>query len=98
MSPGAVPDNATAESHKLERAMFKTCALGVLYGLSAKGMANKLNLPSEAGRQLLAHHKACYPDFWQWSQDSVSSALLRQEMVTRMGWHLAVPPRVDNEN
>ena len=58
--------------------MFKTCALGTLYGLGAKGMANKLNMPDEAGRQLIRYHKTCYPDFWQWSQIQVSSALLRQ--------------------
>ena len=82
----------------LSERCLKRALLEFYMGFLQKAWRTSLNPPSEAGRQLLAHHKACYPDFWQWSQDSVSSALLRQEMVTRMGWHLAVPPRVDNEN
>ena len=30
----AVPSDATRDSHKVQRQQFKTCALGVLFGLS----------------------------------------------------------------
>jgi hypothetical protein len=36
---GAVPEDATKESHPLVRDQFKACALGVLYGLGALGLA-----------------------------------------------------------
>jgi hypothetical protein len=51
---GAVPPDATKESHAAVREQFKTVALGVLYGLSAEGLARKLNVTpsgsSGAGR------------------------------------------------
>jgi hypothetical protein len=39
---GAVPAWATKGTHSAEREQFKTVALGVLYGLSATGLARKL--------------------------------------------------------
>ena len=92
---GAVPNDATPETHPRERAQFKTCALGTLYGLGPEGMAQKLNQPVETGRQLLRHHQNCYQDFWKWSHDTVATALLRKEMQTVMGWNMKVPPRIN---
>jgi DNA polymerase I-like protein with 3'-5' exonuclease and polymerase domains len=92
---GAVPNDATPETHPRERAQFKTCALGTLYGLGPEGMAQKLNQPVETGRQLLRHHQNCYQDFWKWSHDTVATALLRMEMQTVMGWNMKVPPRIN---
>ena len=92
---GAVPDDATPQSHPRERAQFKTCALGTLYGLRPEGMAEKLNQSVETGRQLLRHHQNCYPDFWQWSHDTVTTAILLREMQTVMGWKMKVPPRIN---
>jgi DNA polymerase I len=94
---GAVPDDATPQSHPRERAQFKACALGTLYGLGSEGMAQKLNQPVETGRQLLRHHQNCYPDFWQWSHDTVTIAILKQEMETVMGWKMKVPPRINDQ-
>lgn len=92
---GVVPDDATPETHPKERAQFKTCALGTLYGLGPEGMARKLNQPVETGRQLLRHHRNCYKDFWKWSHDTVATAILTQEMQTYMGWKMKVPPRIN---
>jgi len=92
---GAVPDDATPETHPKERAQFKTCALGTLYGLGSEGMAQKLDQPVETGRQLLRHHKNCYKDFWKWSHDTVATAILLQEMQTVMGWKMKVPARIN---
>jgi DNA polymerase I-like protein with 3'-5' exonuclease and polymerase domains len=58
-------------------------------------MAQKLNQPVETGRQLLRHHRNCYPDFWKWSHDTVATAILLREMQTVMGWKMKVPPRIN---
>src|SRR5205085_34310 len=54
---GAVPVNATKQSHAVQREQFKTVALGVLYGLSAEGLARKLNVAPVQGRDLLRMHR-----------------------------------------
>ena len=40
---GAVPEDATKESHAAERELFKTCVLGVQYGMGEEtlGAANR---------------------------------------------------------
>src|SRR5262249_33306323 len=42
---GAVPPDATKQTHEAERDQFKVLALGVLYGLSADGLARRLDAP-----------------------------------------------------
>src|SRR5262249_18553263 len=54
---GAVPPAATKQTHGAEREQFKTVALGVLYGLTAEGLARKLNMPPCRGRELLRMHQ-----------------------------------------
>lgn len=63
----AVPADATKESHAVERDQFKVVALGVLYGLSADGLARKLNVPPCRGRDLLRTHNETFRRFWKWS-------------------------------
>ena len=91
---GAVPDDATPETHPKERNQFKTCALGTQYGLGPEGMAQKLGQPVETGRQLLRHHRNCYQGYWKWNHDTVTAAILTQEMETVMGWKMKVPARI----
>ena len=68
---GAVPGDATKESHPVIRDQFKACALGVLYGLGAPGLADRVGvLPIEA-RRLMQLHREIYHGFWAWS-DRVS--------------------------
>ena len=91
----AVPSDATRDSHKVQRQQFKTCALGVLFGLSGEGMARKLGLSPEGGRQLLRLHKIVFCEFWRWQESVIANALLNMEMRTVMGWRMYVPPRTD---
>nr|BAR33881.1 DNA polymerase I [uncultured Mediterranean phage uvMED] len=91
----AVPPDATRESHPTQRQQFKVCSLGVLFGLTGEGMARKLGIPSEGGRQLLRLHKNVFPKFWKWQERVVANALINMEMSTVLGWRMYVPPRTD---
>ena len=55
------------EDARREREQFKVVALGVLYGLSAEGLARKLNVPPCHGRELLRMHQQTFRAFWDWS-------------------------------
>ena len=91
----AVPKTATKDSHPVQRQQFKVCSLGVLFGLTGEGMARKLGIPSEGGRQLLRLHKNVFPEFWKWQEQIIANALLNMEMQTVMGWKMYVPPRTN---
>ena len=85
---GAVPPDATKQSHKRERDVFKTVLLGVGYGMEANALAGRLGiLPIEA-RELLQKHRETYPAFWKWSQNVVDAAMIGQPVSTVFGWVL----------
>jgi hypothetical protein len=83
---GAVPADATKQTHGREREQFKTASLGVLYGLSEHGLANKLGVPACHGRHLLALHRQTFRRFWQWSDDVETQAMLGGRLRTAFGW------------
>lgn len=82
----AVPPDATKDSHAEVRDQFKTVALGVLYGLSAEGLARKLNVPPVRGRDLLRMHKDAFKTFWRWSDQVQDEAILTGRLHTVFGW------------
>jgi hypothetical protein len=92
---GAAPPDATRESHGPVRELFKTCALGVQYGMGAETLAVRINQHRGRARQLLALHRQTYPRFWKWSDAAVDYALLRNEIVAVFGWRLLVGPDVN---
>jgi hypothetical protein len=89
---GAVPADATKATHGRERDRFKTVALGVLYGLSAEGLARKLGEPPCRGRELLDLHRRTFRQFWSWSDGVETAAMLSGELRTVFGWTLHVGP------
>ncbi len=87
---GAVPETATKQSHKRERALFKACTLGVQYGMGAEALAMSINESVDKARELLRLHKQTYPNFWRWSAAAVDMAMLYRELKTVFGWRLNV--------
>jgi DNA polymerase I len=83
---GVVPDEATKESHAAVREQFKVVSLGVLYGLSAEGLARKLNIPPVRGQDLLRMHKETFRQFWKWSDAVQDEAMLTGRLRTVFGW------------
>jgi hypothetical protein len=87
---GAVPANATKATHATEREQFKVVSLGVLYGLSAEGLARKLGVPPCRGRELLHMHQETFATFWAWSQAVQDFAMLHGYLETVFGWRVHV--------
>jgi hypothetical protein len=87
---GAVPKDATKASHGAVRKLFKTCALGVQYGMEFRTLARRLRQSEIVAKDLLRAHHESYPQFWLWSQASVDHALLTGEIHTVFGWPLHV--------
>jgi hypothetical protein len=87
---GAVPPNATKKSHPGEREQFKVVSLGVLYGLSADGLARRLNVPPCRGRELLRFHQETFHRFWRWSELVEMQGMLTGRLRTVFGWTVHV--------
>jgi len=83
---GAVPLEATKQSHKPEREQFKVCALAVQYGMGADALAVKLGIPKCSSRHLLELHRETYPMYWQWSDAVEARAVLTGKLTSAFGW------------
>ena len=92
---GAVPADATKQSHLQERERFKVCALAVQYGMGQHSLATRLGKSPVHGRELLQAHKAAYPAFWRWSQAAVDQAMLHGRLWTVFGWPIHVGSEVN---
>jgi DNA polymerase I len=87
---GAVPHDATKQTHGPIRELFKTCALGVLYGMKAESLAARIGQPTIVARDLLRAHPETYRPFWRWSDAVVDHAMVHGSLHTVFGWHVHV--------
>jgi DNA polymerase family A len=85
---GAIPSDATKETHGSMRELFKTTALAVLYGMEVQGLALKIDQPTIVARDLLRAHHEAFRQFWRWSDAVVDHAKLTGELHTCFGWAL----------
>ena len=88
---GAVPADASKVTHAHERNRFKTCILGVQYGMGARSLAGKLGETVSDAEYLLQLHRQAFQRFWDWSEATVNHALLHRRLRTLFGWTLNVP-------
>jgi DNA polymerase I len=87
---GAVPEDATKESHGPQRELFKVCALGVQYGMEAQSLALRIGQPPIVAVDLLRAHRETYRTFWRWSDAAVDYAMLNSSLHSAFGWHVHV--------
>lgn len=89
---GAVPHDATKQSHPNERDQYKQCVLATQYGMGAEALAARLKQPTLRAKQLLAMHRKVYKQFWDWSDNLYNLTINRNRLNTVFGWQLNVPP------
>src|SRR5262249_28450113 len=87
---GAVPEDATKETHGPTRELFKQCVLAVQYGMEAESLAARIGRPPVMARDLLRAHRETYRKFWQWSDAAVDHAMLTSALHTVFGWRIHV--------
>jgi DNA polymerase-1 len=84
---GAVPPDATKDTHPEERAAFKVTTLAVGYGMGPFSLARQLGLSLSEAEHLIALHRNAYPRFWQWRQDAIDHVMTGGFISTKFGWH-----------
>jgi hypothetical protein len=84
----AVPTDATEESHKRERNLFKKVILGTQYMIGADGLAYQLGILRQEAQALLDHHRRIFSRFWQWSDSVCDYGQLYGELKAAFGWRI----------
>ncbi len=91
----AIPENATKESHGVERNKFKACVLAVQYGMGARSLSNRIGCSEYEASELLRLHRVTYRVFWRWSDAVVDCAELDRELWTTFGWQIHYPDSIN---
>jgi DNA polymerase-1 len=84
---GCAVDAVTPEM----RAAAKTVNFGVLYGMGARGLADRLGIELEAAKRFIADYFASYPDVRRTTQAMVETARATGFATTLLGRRLALP-------
>jgi hypothetical protein len=84
---GAVPTDASKQTHGAIRELYKQCISAVQYGMGADSLALRIGQPGIVARDLLRSHRETYRCFWQWSDAAESHAMLHGSLATIFGWH-----------
>ena len=81
-----LPEDATDQTHPIERDQFKVCVLSTQYGSGYRSLSERIDQPDIVGRELLGHHHKVYRRFWEWSDNTVNHALLYNHQRTVFDW------------
>lgn len=83
---GAVPVDATKETHKQQRNQFKQCMLGTNYGMGPHALAVKINGHVLEAQDLLAAHAREFHVFNEWINKVPDHILTHGAYQTPFGW------------
>ena len=89
---GAVPSDATKDTHKAVRELYKQCVLATQYGQGEVGLAQKIGQPNIVARGLLQAHRQTYKTFWGWSDRALDEATFTGRLHTMFGWQIRIGP------
>ena len=87
---GAVPEDATKESHPAERDLYKSCVLAVQYGMGPVSLARRIHIPEAYAKDLLDRHKKTFKAYWKWSDGVLDHAMLHGKLWTVFDWRLKI--------
>ena len=87
---GAVPQDATKETHGQRRDLYKQCVLAVQYGMGPDALAARISQPPVVARDLLRKHQETYRTFWRWSDAAVDHAMSKSSLHTVFGWTIHI--------
>jgi DNA polymerase-1 len=95
---GAVPPDATKQTHRSARELFKQCMLAVQYGMGAEALTLRIAQPPVVGRDLLQAYRETFCVSWAWSDAAVDHAMLHGSLHTVFGWHVYVDMRANSRS
>lgn len=92
---GAVPPEATKDSHAEARERYKQCILAVQYGMGTEALADRIGRSPAYAQDLLSIHRRTYRTFWDWSDAVEDYAMLHGKLHTVFGWTFHVASRTN---
>jgi hypothetical protein len=94
---GAIPPEGTKDTHSEIRDLYKTCVLGIGYGMESKSLALRIKRPECEAEHLLRTHRTLYADYWKWNGRAIDHAMMHNFLQTLFGWNVLVESHLNSE-
>jgi DNA polymerase I len=91
---GFAPPEATPETHKAVRKMFKPVGLGIIYGLGPRTLAWRIGVTLSESAEILARLHAQFHVWEEYAQSVCDHAGLKLEISTSYDWRMQCPPGI----
>jgi hypothetical protein len=91
---GFAPPDATPESHKSVRKMFKPVGLGIIYDIGPHALASRIGVSLFESAEILARLHAQFHVWEDYAQSVGDHAGLDLEIGTPFGWYMQCPPGI----
>jgi DNA polymerase-1 len=91
---GFAPPEATPESHKAVRKMFKPVGLGIIYGLGPHTLATRIGVSLFESAEILARLHAQFHVWEDYAHSVLDHAGLDLEIGTPLCWYMQCPPGI----
>jgi DNA polymerase-1 len=83
---GAVPVDATKDTHPNIRDKYKRCMLTLNYGMSTKTFAESANMSLDEAKLMVKWHKRKYKRYCDWLSEFIDIGLLYGNVYTKYRW------------
>jgi len=89
---GAIPEDATKQSHTVERNIYKVICLAVSYGQGAKGLSARLTTDLKReftvaqAEKFINQHKQVFSVYWKWQASVVNKYTNGYPVKLKDGW------------
>jgi DNA polymerase I len=90
----AIPSDGTKKTHRKIRDLYKTCVLGIGYGMEERSLARRIDKHLLVARELLQQHHYIYRQYWAWVDNRVKRAMWEGSSQTVFGWTYNIDPRM----
>jgi hypothetical protein len=87
-----MPPDGTEKSHPLVRERCKTLELGLNYGMSDFGLAQRLDIAEIEAADLTDRHRQAYPKFWDYADRVVHTGMQGLDLRSVFGWRPRLGP------
>jgi DNA polymerase family A len=91
---GEMPEGGNKRSRPHVRAAFKRAALGTLYGMGVRTLAEYVGVSETRARAWRRSNRETFPRFWQWTAAVQDAAIATRSIQTAFGWSMKVLPDV----
>jgi hypothetical protein len=87
---GVAPEDATRESHRQERSLYKTAMLAAMFGQMSQGLARATGISRSSAEMVHRNLQRIYSHYFLWRHRTAARAEANGYISSKLGWRVPV--------